>query len=299
VASVAPIDSEASECPMARRFTPCSVGVSTATKLEAAFPPKVPGRPSFPAEGLTSAPVSPAEPSVCAVAPPEINLGRQTHRVASIVALGADRDLSAAVAAAATRGSDWIWLLAPDVVPAPDALARLLAPLDDAESLEGPVLLASKLVTPDGSLDLGTPPWPRMLARELAFLGAEHRLMVLRAVRYGSILISRGAIERHGPPRPDFADGADDLEWTGRILRDQPGFLVPQSVVTRSAPLAVEPAGYARNRVRILRGGGWRAQERAWFAFLLASDLAQSVAARPAQAPAMVRAIAGGLRAPI
>jgi hypothetical protein len=62
--------------------------------------------------------------------------------------------------------------------------------------------------------------------------------------------------------------------------------------------VAGEPSLYAfaANRVRILRGDGWRGQEKAWFAFLFAQDLTQRVAARPAEAPGLVRALAGGLR---
>lgn len=180
--------------------------------------------------------------------------------------------------------------------PARDALAELLAPLTDAAPLADPVLISSKVVTRDGRLDDVAPPWPRLLAREQAIAGAERRLAALRAARYGSLLVHRRAVERHGVPRPDFAGAGDDLEWTARVLRDEPGFLAPRSVAVRTGGGRPDAAAFVRNRVRILRGDGWRGQEKAWFAFLFAQDLSRELSARPAAAPAVVRAIGRGLR---
>lgn len=242
-----------------------------------------------------------ADVAVCVVAPAGIDLGAQTRAHQDIVEhAGAGGGMPAqAIAEAAGRGADWLWIVDASVTPAPDALEALLSPLGDLEALGNPVLFTSKVVSDgDGRLDMDAPPWPRLLARELAMAGADHRLAALRAARSGSLLVDRRAVERHGPPRPDFGPAGRDLEWTGRVLRDDPGYLVPTSIAVRTTPAAPDRTGYTRECVRILRGDGWRGQEKAWFAFLLTQDLAQQAAARPAAAGPLLRAVGRGLRAP-
>ena len=243
---------------------------------------------------------SAGSPAVCAVVGQGAAFEGQTRTADDTVVFGdGPRALARAVTDAAERGPEWLWIVDPCVVPAPDALQELLVPLASLEALSAPVLFAGKLVTgPDGRLDMDSPPWPRLLARELAMAGADHHLVALRAARFGSLLVHRRAVEQHGPPRVDFAAAGADLEWTGRILRDEPGYLVPRSVALRVAPAAPDPATFTRERVRILRGDGWRGQEKAWFAFLLAQDLAQQGAGRPGAAPGLLRAVGRGLRAP-
>ena len=236
-------------------------------------------------------------PTVCAVVPAGVALARQTRPPDDVVVAQRDRSgLADAVRAAAERAA-WLWLVDARVNVAPDALAELLAPLREPWPLGDPVLISSKVVTPDGRLDDAAPPWPRLLAREQAMAGAERHLAALRAARYGSLLVHSRAVERHGVPRPDFAGAGDDLEWTARVLRDEPGFLAPRSVAVRTADGRPDAAAFVCNRVRILRGDGWRGQEKAWFAFLFAQDLSRELAARPASAVRVVRAIGRGLRA--
>jgi len=239
------------------------------------------------------------EPTVCAIAPPAADLACQTRPPDGVVvnAAGARGLAGALTTATVTHDATWLWLLDDDVVPAPDALEQLLAPLTESTELADPVLLSGMVVGPDGRMDAERLPWPRLLARELAMAGAERHLAALRAACYGSLLVHRRAIERHGGPRADFAGEGEDLEWTGRILRDEPGYLVPGSAARRARNRPLDLRRFTRNRVRILRGDGWRGQERAWFAFLLAQDVAQRLAARPTSTPALARAIGSGLRA--
>ncbi len=238
--------------------------------------------------------------TVCAVAAPRSDLNLQTRPPDDLVETAdSPKALASAVEQAAAGGHDWLWIVASDVVPAPDALEALIAPVADPAALDDPVLFASKVVrASDGRLDMDAPPWPRLLARELAMAGADHRLAALRAARAGSLLVQRRAVEIHGPPRRDFATAGGDLEWTGRILRDEPGYLVPASIAVRDDRAAPDLETFTRERVRILRGDGWRGQEKAWFAFLLTQDLMQHTADRPAAAVGLARAVGRGLRAP-
>ncbi len=205
--------------------------------------------------------------------------------------------MAAAVFAAAETGCDWLWLVGPGAVVEPTALEALLAAAADAQALGNPVLFAAKPVDGAGRLDATAAPVLRILAREQAIAGARHRLVALRAASYGSLLVHRRAVERHGPPRVDFAGAGDDLEWTGRILRDDPGYMVPGSVVRRPAGVVRDQRALARNRVRMLRGEGLAGPERLWSAFVLTQDLLGAVAARPATAPGLLRAVGAGARA--
>lgn len=231
--------------------------------------------------------------------PAGLNLEQQSRLPNRVVTVDEGSGaMGRAVAAAVSTQADWIWFIDRSIAPSPDALRELVRRADDAVELNQPVLLVSKVVRADARLDLDTAPWPRMLARELSLLGAQHRLVALRAARYGSLLVSRTAVEQHGPPRADFAGAGDDLEWTGRILRDEPGYLVPQSVVARMAPLDVDSLEYTRNRLRILRSDVWQGQERVWFAYMLLSDVLGGIVRRPTRLPGILRALISRARAP-
>lgn len=235
-------------------------------------------------------------PGVCAVVPSTVSpalddaLAAQTTPVADrSVAAGSWHD-----AVAAAPAAEWLWLLDGGVVPAHDALERLLdSPGAGDGSLPAPALLASKVVRPAGDLDRDRAPWPPLLDRTLVIAAARQRLVSLRLARWGSLLVRRDAAQEFGPPRADYSSGAADLEWTARILRDRPGYLVPDSVVVRTAPEAGLTPDEVRDRIRMVRGDRWVAQEPVWFAFLLAVDLARAGRQRPAGLP---RLLAGAAR---
>ncbi len=170
--------------------------------------------------------------------------------------------------------AEWLWLVEEGVAPEHGALGALEAVLDDLGDLPAPLLLTSKVLTGYGDLHLASEPVLPLLDRAVAVAAARRRVVSVRMARWGSLLVHRDAIARHGPPRADFAAGADDLEWTARILRDAPGYLVPRSVAHRAGPLR-RPL-HARNRLRMLRSDAWVAQEPVWWAFMLAVDLIPS-----------------------
>ncbi len=172
--------------------------------------------------------------------------------------------------AATERDAEWFWLLEEDVVPESAALEGLLAPVDDPELL-GPVLMASKVVGPDGRLHPRSAPWPRSRG-EIVITACQHRLMSLRLAGWGSLLVHRDALVTHGPPREDFRLGGDDLEWTARILMAGHGYLAPASVATRSDPRRRISRPEVRARVRMMLGNAWMGEDRMWFAFRVADD---------------------------
>lgn len=203
---------------------------------------------------------------------------------------------------ALTTPCDWVWLVDAGVLPQAAALAALLAPLRTPD-LPAPLLLAGRIVGPNGRMDLARAPWPPLLDRRVVIAAARHRLASVRLARWGSLLVARTAVEDLGLPRRDYAGGADDLEWTARILKESPGYLVPSSVAVdpRPRPQRREHRQQRyrelRDRVRMVRGDGWVAQEPVWFAYELGLDVLRDVRRQPSLAPIAVRAVAAGLRA--
>jgi hypothetical protein len=169
--------------------------------------------------------------------------------------------------------SDWLWLVDDSVEPAPDALERLLGVLDDLGPLLPPALLASRVVTTDGPLDPASTPVLKVTDPDLAAAAAQWGLVSLRVAPAGSLLVRRSDL----PRRPD-----DSVEWTARLLKEAPGYLVPASVAVRRAPAAGH--GFGR-RLALLRGDALAAGEKPWFGFRLMEDaLAAAVARRGGRA---------------
>ena len=136
----------------------------------------------------------------------------------------------------------WRFVLDEGVSPAPDCLEKLQA----ARALvPDAVLLAAKVVLPDGSLDPGSEPMPRILDKQEAVEAARLRLLALRAARPGAMLVRDGA------------DGG--LFATAALLAEGRGYLAPGAVAVRAAPRPREPL---RERVRLLRQPHWTREER-------------------------------------
>jgi hypothetical protein len=172
---------------------------------------------------------------------------------------------------------EWLWLLDDSVSPQPRALESLLDALQRVDRLPAPVLLASKVVTPDGSLDPASLPIPQVLDSDLAVTAFELRLLSLRVARRGSLLVHRRGLERWG--LPDERPG--DIEWTARLLKHEPGLLVPDSVAVR------RPAAGGTNRqraraeaaglLRLVLGDALEPREKPWFAYRLAERAAAAL----------------------
>jgi hypothetical protein len=149
----------------------------------------------------------------------------------------------------------WVWLVDPAVAPEDDALDRLLAARDDLGHLPEPVMLASRVLTASGAYDPAFAPVFNVRNPDLAVAAVERRLVSLRVLRPGSLLVRRHA----GLPT------GDGLEWSARLLRHEPGYLVPASVaMSRGAALP-----WFRGRVDLLLGDALDTYEKPWFAFRL------------------------------
>jgi GT2 family glycosyltransferase len=217
--------------------------------------------------------------------------GHTAHRSLHVaLEAGTAGACSDGVRAACGTGAEWIWLLDGLTVPGPDALEALLEGAARGSGRRACVLAAGRIVTADGSTHPDALPWPVLLDKEAALGAAAERLVAVRAARHGSLLVRRSAIATEGLPRSSYRAGGDDLEWTSRLLRAGPGFLVPGSVAVRRRGEADRPGGGAprawrgrRNALDLLVRGPFSMQERLWFGYGLAR--APGSGPRPSRSP--------------
>jgi rhamnopyranosyl-N-acetylglucosaminyl-diphospho-decaprenol beta-1,3/1,4-galactofuranosyltransferase len=171
--------------------------------------------------------------------------------------------------AAQARGYDWIWLMDDDTIPTPSCLQALL---EAADRLPGsdPALLSSKVVWTDGNLHPMNCPGFERERTEAVVRASELGLMPLRTATFVSLLVSRQAIDAVGLPLRRYFLWSDDIEYTARILRSAPGYLVPASVAvhkTQQPHTAVSTTGdrfyfHVRNTLYMLRGPAWAPREK-------------------------------------
>jgi GT2 family glycosyltransferase len=167
-----------------------------------------------------------------------------------------------------------------DTIPRPDALERLFAGRDRLDGLPEPVLLASRVVWTDGNVHPMNPPAPDALKIDLFMRAVERGAIPIRANTFPSLLIRSDAVQRHGVPRKGFWIWADDIDFTQRILRHEPGYVVPDSVAlhkttTAHAPWDGGPRFYyaVRNGLFILRGDTLTTKEKVGWVLTLAEQV--------------------------
>jgi GT2 family glycosyltransferase len=167
------------------------------------------------------------------------------------------------------------------------------------------MLLASRAVWTDGQLHpMNAPGTDRRSFRRLVDAAAKG-LLPLRSATFVSLLVSRRAIDRHGLPHAHYFIWSDDIEYTARVTRSDPGYLVPASVVThatKTAYTAVSSTGgrfyfHVRNTLYMLRGRSWALDEKPALLYaLVTSTVAYLRENGPAAVPVVLRGLRDGLR---
>jgi rhamnopyranosyl-N-acetylglucosaminyl-diphospho-decaprenol beta-1,3/1,4-galactofuranosyltransferase len=218
---------------------------------------------------------------------------------------GSSGGFHAGVAEGARRGAEWLWLMDDDTIPTASALGRLLAAREARGALPDPVLLASRVVWTDGRGHPMNAVEPDLRDMDRVLDAAQHGLVPVRSATFPSLLVRRDAVERHGPPREGFWISADDIDFTQRILRDEPGYAVPASVVVHKTRTAhtTETSGErfyfaARNGLFILRGDTLRAKEKVRWAMVLAEQVRRYLVHerfRPRALAVLLRGVRDGL----
>lgn len=173
-------------------------------------------------------------------------------------------------------GADWLWLLDDDCVPTPTALEELERGTRTAAPLPAPALLSGRVVWNDGRLHpMNVPGFERERIDRVIEAGGQ-ALLPVRSASFPSLFVSRGAIDRHGLPHTHYVIYGDDIEWSARILRHEPGYMVPRSIVhhkTKQPHTATEsgPRFYyhVRNTLYMLRGRAWTRTEKLSLVWML------------------------------
>jgi rhamnopyranosyl-N-acetylglucosaminyl-diphospho-decaprenol beta-1,3/1,4-galactofuranosyltransferase len=235
----------------------------------------------------------------------------QEHRDVDVLALptneGGAGGFHEGLKRAHADGADWMWLMDDDTIPSADALAELLAAPGRLD--EPPTFLASKVVWRDGRIHPMNGLWPERTRVERAIDGAERGLMPLRSATFVSLLVHRGAIDRHGLPFKHFFLWSDDIEYTSRaVLSGDGAYLVPTSVALHKTETAHTAASappdrfyyHVRNTLFIARGPGRNARDRLVRVWILVSTTRSYLLGNPsrAAAAAVMRGLRDGLRGP-
>lgn len=184
----------------------------------------------------------------------------QSARPAAIEVVEHGAPLDQALRSSFGPGIEWLWLVRDDGIHDRGALAALLAASTAVPDLPPPALLASKFLTRDGAIEPARLPRPAYKPIERVVAAYERGLQAIRWADFGSLLVSRAAIDAHGFPRADLGAAESETEYTARILREDIGFLVPGSVLRPGPATAdrVPAAGaYLGDTVRMLRSGSW------------------------------------------
>lgn len=148
--------------------------------------------------------------------------------------VGAAGGFNAGFRLAYQQGADYVWMMDDDVIPDPDALEQLT----NAESLLNRKevdhsFVLSTAFTEEGEITnspdcdhrlnkMGYEGWPALV---------EHGMVPVSRATFVSILVPRHVLQEHGVPMAAMYIWGEDSEFTTRISRKAPGFLVGSSKV--------------------------------------------------------------------
>ena len=148
--------------------------------------------------------------------------------------IGASGGFNAGFRIAYEKGADFVWMMDDDVIPSPDALQRLeeADQLLEQQSLERSFLLSTAyteggLITNAPSIDqrrnrIDYENWPLTL---------EHGIVPVRRATFVSILVPRATLAKYGLPLASMFIWGEDTEYTLRVTRDAPGYIIGNSKV--------------------------------------------------------------------
>lgn len=130
---------------------------------------------------------------------------------------------------AARAGYRYLWIMDDDCLPQPGALTALL---DADRELEGSYgWLSSRALAPDGT----DQPMNRQRItpyRDLPDFEGTHLPAVMAS--FVSLFLRAEIVQRFGLPIAEFFIWSDDWEYTRRISREVPCYVIPQSVVVHA-----------------------------------------------------------------
>lgn len=170
------------------------------------------------------------------------------------------------------QGCEWIWLLDDDTLADERCLEALLAGAHRAP--KRPSLMASVVRWRDSRLHPMNYPWLRLSRRGEFAQAAGAGLALIRTASFVSMMVPREAVARHGLPPTHYFVWVDDIQYTGRVLRNGTGYLVPESTAWHwtSRPYRTVTDSRerfyfkVRNPLWMLRGSSFGGLERVFYA---------------------------------
>ena len=239
---------------------------------------------------------------------PQLLAGRDGVEVLTLDRnLGSSGGFAHGIGHAFEAGYDWLWALDDDTLADPRCLEELLA--GAARAPRPPSLMASTVRWTDGRLHPMNHPWLRASDRTAFAEAAGCGLALIRTSTFVSAMFHRDAVQAHGLPPAHYFVWLDDMEYSGRILRDGHGYLVPESIAWHATKLpyntltdARERFYYkARNHLWLLRGDSFEGLDRAIYtkAYLRSIGIyLRDSDDRPSAVATALKGIRDGLRRP-
>jgi GT2 family glycosyltransferase len=186
--------------------------------------------------------------------------------------LGSSGGFAEGMRIAYERGYDWLWLLDDDTFADETCLEALLAGVQRAP--REPSVVCSVVRWRDESLHPMNRPWFRIGRRTEFAEAAGAGLALIRTSTWVSTMVHRDAVAEHGLPPTHYFVWLDDMEYTGRILRDHTGYMVPESIASHWTPQPYDTLTdarerfyfKARNHLWLLRGPSFGGVERVGYA---------------------------------
>lgn len=126
-------------------------------------------------------------------------------------------------------GYERVWLMDDDTLPEPDALAALLAA--DAAHGDGCGWLSSRALAPDGT-DQPMNLQRKTMYRDIDGFDAAEVPAVMAS--FVSLFLRTEAVRQFGLPIAEFFIWSDDWEYTRRISRAKPCYVIPASRVVHA-----------------------------------------------------------------
>jgi len=155
--------------------------------------------------------------------------------------IGASGGYNAGLRIAYREGADFIWAMDDDVIPAEDALEKLVEADSflTSQAVHHPFVLSTAwtetgAVTNVPKIDVrpvaqGYEAWPLYL---------QYKMLPVTRATFVSILLPRSTIEEYGLPLAPMFIWGEDTEYTLRITKKHPGFLVSDSKVAHVRALS-------------------------------------------------------------
>ena len=145
--------------------------------------------------------------------------------------LGGAGGFAFGIRAAAELGCEAVWIMDDDTLPQPDALAELLA----ADATHGADYgwLSSRALAPDGT-DQPMNLQRKTMYKDIDGFGTGTGEIPAVMASFVSLFLRTETVRRFGLPIAEFFIWSDDWEYTRRISRERPCYVVPASRVVHA-----------------------------------------------------------------